>query len=333
MSGPGVCSPCPSGYYSNSTGRTSCIACRSSCPSWTERVTESCQATADLGCEEWKQDMTVVAKMWMLIGTPLVAACFVYLWVMFGPDCLVGRRQAALPRPFFRVSPIPGGVGVYFDDSLGEWVKIAPSTKSSGGKEHSTRPSWLLLMGSSADWAMNLQVVLIVHPAAPLAIFWVALASVVAPLVLAAVTSARMRRTRHMWLFVLGCERWSDAGNKLSNRAEALLSAVVLAARCVPSLYAQAAFLSVQATMPPSASHLEPTLDTAIVGLALALSLAATARRLGALFAGVASRHDYVPAGTAEIRSVVQPFALFKAAAARQNGFFPVCLSGSGCSQ
>jgi len=195
------------------------------------------------------------------------------------------------------------------------------------------RPSWLLLMGSSADWAMNLQVVLIVHPAAPLAIFWIALISVAAPLLLAAATSVKLRRPRHMWLFVLGCERWSDAGNKLSDRAEVLLSAAVLAARCVPSLYAQAAFLSVQATMPPSASHLEPTLDTAIVGLALALSLAATARRLGALFAGVASRHDYVPAGTAEIRSVVQPFALFKAAAARQNGFFPVCLSGSGCSQ
>jgi len=242
-----------------------------------------------------------------------VAAYFVYIWAMYAPDFLVGRRKAALPRPFIQVSPTPSpsGQGVYFDEALGEWIKVAPDAQS--GKEHSMRPSWLLLMGSSADWAMNLQVVLIVHPAAPLAIFWIALISVAAPLLLAAATSVKLRRPRHMWLFVLGCERWSDAGNKLSDRAEVLLSAAVLAARCVPSLYAQAAFLSVQATMPPSANQSEPTLDTAIVGLALALSLAVTARRIGALFSGMAGRHHVVSAaGIAQFPKVREGDAVGK---------------------
>mmetsp|Transcript_5793 Transcript_5793/g.18602 ORF Transcript_5793/g.18602 Transcript_5793/m.18602 type:complete len:209 (+) Transcript_5793:1252-1878(+) len=127
--------------------------------------------------------MSLIAKMWMLVGTPFVAAYFVYIWAMYAPDFLVGRRKAALPRPFIQVSPTPSpsGQGVYFDEALGEWIKVAPDAQS--GKENSMRPSWLLLMGSSADWAMNLQVVLIVHPAAPLAIFWIALISVAAPLV------------------------------------------------------------------------------------------------------------------------------------------------------
>mmetsp|Transcript_5807 Transcript_5807/g.18702 ORF Transcript_5807/g.18702 Transcript_5807/m.18702 type:complete len:132 (+) Transcript_5807:777-1172(+) len=69
--------------------RRSCISCRSSCPSWTQRVTDQCQATSDLNCEEWKQDMSLIAKMWMLVHPKLPIGCFSLpgaggCWWLFG---------------------------------------------------------------------------------------------------------------------------------------------------------------------------------------------------------------------------------------------------------